>query len=195
MTIASFGKKEALNGVPTSPFRVYLILKNGPSLLPSWPPIVELLSIDLLRGETFKEAKLSQFKRTAQIACHLQTLQVEFGGNIGALLSRMEDQMKSTWNMNWEACPKNEDCVFGSPCCWELTHWACQKHGLPLGLLHNVAPHIEANHQETIMLTWGFPKIRGTFWGVPAIRTSILGSILGYSDFGKLPHPSLRARL
>ena len=34
---------------------------------------------------------------------------------------------------------------------------------------------------------WGFPKIRGTCLGVPLIRTSILGSILGYPNFGKLP--------
>ena len=36
----------------------------------------------------------------------------------------------------------------------------------------------------------GFPKIRGTILGVPVRRTidSILGSILGFPYFGKLPH-------
>ena len=36
---------------------------------------------------------------------------------------------------------------------------------------------------------WGFPKIRGTFLGVPIFNDySILGSILGYPNFGKLPY-------
>ena len=35
---------------------------------------------------------------------------------------------------------------------------------------------------------WGFPKIRGTFLGSPKNKDySILGSILGYLNFGKLP--------
>ena len=34
----------------------------------------------------------------------------------------------------------------------------------------------------------GFPKIRVPFLGVPIIRTSILGSILGFLYLGKLPH-------
>ena len=34
----------------------------------------------------------------------------------------------------------------------------------------------------------GFPKIRGTFFGCPYNKDySILGSILGYPNFGKLP--------
>ena len=39
-------------------------------------------------------------------------------------------------------------------------------------------------------MIWGFPKIRGTFLGVPIMRTSTLGSILGYPNFGKLPYGS-----
>ena len=34
----------------------------------------------------------------------------------------------------------------------------------------------------------GFPKLGVPFWGVPIIRTSILGSILGYPNIGKLPY-------
>ena len=34
---------------------------------------------------------------------------------------------------------------------------------------------------------WGFPKIRGTFFGGPCNKDySVLGSILGSPDFGKL---------
>ena len=41
--------------------------------------------------------------------------------------------------------------------------------------------------------TNGFPKIRGTFLGVPIINTddSILGCILGSPYSGKLPHLNL----
>ena len=36
---------------------------------------------------------------------------------------------------------------------------------------------------------WGFLKTRGTFLGIPIIRTAciIFGCILGYVNFGKLP--------
>ena len=34
-------------------------------------------------------------------------------------------------------------------------------------------------HGLQVLSKWGFSKIRGTFLGVPIIRTSILGSILG----------------
>ena len=38
-------------------------------------------------------------------------------------------------------------------------------------------------------LIWGVPIIRGTILGVPIIRVyNILGSILGYPYFGKLPY-------
>ena len=38
------------------------------------------------------------------------------------------------------------------------------------------------------MYMWEFPKIRGTFLGVPIIRTIVfLGSILGSPYLGKLP--------
>ena len=37
--------------------------------------------------------------------------------------------------------------------------------------------------------TWGFPEIKGTFWGDPCSKdSSILGSILGSPYVGKLPH-------
>ena len=37
-------------------------------------------------------------------------------------------------------------------------------------------------------MMWEFPKIRGTFWGGLHIRDySILGSIWGYPNFGKVP--------
>ena len=37
--------------------------------------------------------------------------------------------------------------------------------------------------------SWGFPKIRGTILGGPNNKDySILGSILGSTYFGKLPH-------
>ena len=43
--------------------------------------------------------------------------------------------------------------------------------------------------QDPSVLTWEFPKIRGTFLGVPIIRITIYwGSILGSPYFGKLPH-------
>ena len=35
---------------------------------------------------------------------------------------------------------------------------------------------------------WGFPKIKGTFWGPNNKDYSILGSILGSPNFGKLPY-------
>ena len=38
------------------------------------------------------------------------------------------------------------------------------------------------------LLKWGVPKIGGTFFGGPYNKDySILGSILGYPDLGKLP--------
>ena len=38
------------------------------------------------------------------------------------------------------------------------------------------------------MVLWEFPKIRGTFLGVPFNKDySILGSILGFPYFGKVP--------
>ena len=38
---------------------------------------------------------------------------------------------------------------------------------------------------------WVFPKNRGTFFGVPIIRTIVFwGSILGSPYFGKLPYTS-----
>ena len=49
---------------------------------------------------------------------------------------------------------------------------------------------------EGLGFIWGFPKNRGTFLGVPIIRTityshnkdyNILGSILGHPNFGKVP--------
>ena len=37
-------------------------------------------------------------------------------------------------------------------------------------------------------MSWEFPKIRGTLLGVPHIKDyGILGSILGYLNFGTLP--------
>ena len=43
---------------------------------------------------------------------------------------------------------------------------------------------------------WGFPKIRGTFFGVPHNKDySILGSILGLPYFGKQPNGSLDCKL
>ena len=40
-----------------------------------------------------------------------------------------------------------------------------------------------------LTLTWGFPNIMGTLFGGPHNKDfSILGSILGYPYFGKLPY-------
>ena len=40
-----------------------------------------------------------------------------------------------------------------------------------------------------LLITWEFPKIRGTLFGGPHNKDySILGSILGSPNFGKLPH-------
>ena len=42
---------------------------------------------------------------------------------------------------------------------------------------------------------WGFPKIRGTILGVPIIRiiVIIVGSILGFLYFGRLPYKHLES--
>ena len=40
---------------------------------------------------------------------------------------------------------------------------------------------------------WGFPEIRGTLFGGPNNKDySILGSILGSPDFGKVPNRGLK---
>ena len=41
--------------------------------------------------------------------------------------------------------------------------------------------------------SWGFPKFRGTFWGVPIIRIIVL-SILRLPYFRKLPHRLLESQ-
>ena len=46
--------------------------------------------------------------------------------------------------------------------------------------------------EQSGFLMWGFPKIMGTFLGVPIMEYSILGSILGSPYFGKLPCGLLR---
>ena len=38
------------------------------------------------------------------------------------------------------------------------------------------------------MVIWGFPKIRGTFLGVPIIRIIVFLGLLGSPYFGKLPY-------
>ena len=43
--------------------------------------------------------------------------------------------------------------------------------------------------QGIIRVMWGFPKIKGTLFGGTHIEDySILGSILGYPNFGKVPY-------
>ena len=49
-----------------------------------------------------------------------------------------------------------------------------------------VGTTIAKGHSKSI---WGFPKRRGTFLRGPHVKDySILGSILGSPDFGKLPY-------
>ena len=64
-------------------------------------------------------------------------------------------------------------------------------------MLHELAPSIASpgilspvvSIFFSIIPIWGFPKIRGTFLGSPNNKDySILGSILGYLNFGKLPY-------
>ena len=71
--------------------------------------------------------------------------------------------------------------------------WACKSRKCSWLLAHDFYPVRELHSSTRILVQdavfiWGFPKIRGTFLGVPIIRISILGSILGSPYFGKLPY-------
>ena len=57
-------------------------------------------------------------------------------------------------------------------------------------LLYSILHHTELR-VALAMSIWEFPKVRGTFLGILIIRTIvyiILGSILGFPYFGKVPY-------
>ena len=87
----------------------------------------------------------------------------------------------------------NGKASWGIPSC-SMFQFLCQRQSTicwrmetVVWLSKRILGALQGKLRECNFVIGGFPKIRGTLWGAPIIRISILG----FPDFGKLPYNSV----